>query len=374
MQRDIIKSTLQLLFLLVASITGLLTTACSDSSDNNNDNDSANHYDLSGTWYGTRYYINNSAVKYQYITLSLNSDKTGSMEYEAPESFSAAKFTWKVNGDKLICTGAYANTYGEVSGDYTLECRIENDRLIPLNQYSVFILTKDNSVMTDGDGNEVINPEDQVYMLQNVWVAEDKTSVIEFYPGGEYDEYVLTSPGAKDFSEFHTGKYQFDPLHKTLTINTSLWNVVNLNETSLILQRDSRRMAYKIGSRANIPTQSDIKAYLISTFMWSDSRSKYSFRFTDDGTVIYTENSGKRYGSYGEIVLRADGYYSVSGSTVTCNFTEVSWEYGATGTANWFPGWKYESACIKKYIVKVCPSSSIEVTFPDSKVIYFDKY
>lgn len=229
--------------LWIAAILLVATTSCSD----NDEPDSVDYESLSGVWYGTRCYNNNGAVKYQNITLTLNQDKTGSMEYESEVSFSAARFTWSISGDRLICQGAYASTSGDISGSYNLECRIEKDRLYPTGQFSYFILTKDNSVMTDGEGNEIASAEDQLYMLQNVWVSTDKKSVIEFYPGGEYDEYVLSYPGSNDYTEFNTGKYHFNPLLKTLTVNTTLWEVVTLDRENLVLKKEQPHCLIPLG-------------------------------------------------------------------------------------------------------------------------------
>ena len=353
--------------MLIAVILTVVTSSCSDSDD------ITDKSALVGNWYGTRCYVNNGTVKYQYFTLTLNSDNTGSMEYEAPSSLSLARFTWSVKGGKLICKGAYGNSDGDMSGNYTLECNIEKDRLRPIGQFSIFILTKDNSIMTDSNGNEIASAEDQLYTLQNVWVATDKTSVIKFYPGSIYDEYILSSDGST-YTEFNVGNYHFAPLNKTLTIDTSLWEVVTINNQSLVLKNGSRTLSYRMGTRDDIPTKSDLKTVLSSAFGWSDENSKYFFRFSSDGTVAYIEDSGRRYGSYGDISLIAEGKYRVSGSTVTCTFTSVNWEYGSTSTASWFPGWVWGQSCTKKYLIEVTPAGSIKVTFLDSsKVVYLDK-
>ena len=352
------------IYLWIAAIFVLISSSCSS--------DEPRNEELSGTWYGTHYYINNGSVKYQYITLILNPDKTGTMEYESPVSFSAAKFVWSVNKDILICNGAYANTSGEVSGNYRLECRIENSRLIPINHYNVFILTKDNSIITDGNGEEITNPDDQLNTLQNVWVEDNRESVIIFYPNGKYEEYILSKPGDNYYSKFYVGTYRFEPFQKHLIINTTIWDILKLAEDNLILKNGNKQLKYHMGTKNDIPKQSDLKAYLSST-IWIDKKGKYLFTFKNDGTVSYFEYSGKRYGSFGEIVLRADGNYSVNGSTVTCRYSDVSWEYGSSGTSKWFPGWTYGVSCTKTYKVEVTPSSGLMITFPDSNVVYFDK-
>ena len=327
---------------------------------------------LVGNWYGTRYYNNNGNIKYQHFILKLNSDKTGSMEYEAPTSYSTAYFKWKVSGDKVICKGAFANTSGDVSEDYTLECRIEKDRLIPIGTYSFFIPTKDNSVMTDGNGNEIISPDEQQSILQNVWVSSDKTAILNFYYGGNYEEFILTHAGSKKYSDHTMGEYRLSPLYKSLTLGLSTWDVLTLDEERLVIKNGSRTLSYTMGSSSDLPTGADLEKYLQSSFGWSGEKGKYFFRFTDNGTVSYIERSGRRYGSLG-ISMVNSGKYSVSGSTVTCHFDNVYWDYGDSDTANWFPGWTYGQACTKKYVMEVLLDYSIKVTFPDGNVVYMDK-
>lgn len=358
-----LKSFVQLLMVCILAVT----TGCSgDGPESATDN-------LAGNWYGTRCYVNNGAVKYQNITLRLNSDKTGSMEYEGPDSFSVAYFTWSASGGRLVCKGAYASTSGDLSGDYQMECRIESGRLIPTGQFSTFILTKDNSVMTDGDGNEIESPETQLYTLQNTWVSTDGKTVITFYPGGVYDEYVLDAPGSNSYSEFNTGSYSFAPLNKTLTIKTTLWNVVTLSDKSLVLQRGTTKMEFRMGTRSDMPSVSNLKSNLTSAFGWTDKNGKYTFRFLTDGSVVYFENSFRKYGSWGDILLCASGTFSVSGSYVTCNFTSVDWESGTSGTASYFPDWKCGSPATKVYKMEITASSSLMVTIPNSTIVYLSK-
>lgn len=329
--------------------------------------------ELVGNWYGTRYYNNNGKIKYQYFNLTLNSDKTGSMEYEAPTSYSTAYFKWKVSGDKVVCHGSYANTSGDVSEDYTLECRIEKDRLIPIGTYSFFILTKDNSVMTDGNGNEIISPDEQQSILQNVWVSSDKTAVLNFCYGGEYEEFILPHAGSKKYSDHTMGEYRLSPLYKSLTLGLSTWDVITLDKERLVIKNGSRTLSYTMGSTSDLPTGVDLEKYLQSSFGWSSKKGKYFFRFSDNGTVGYIENSGKNLGSWGKVSLTASGSYSVSGSTVTCHFDRVDWDYGTSDTSNWFPGWTCGQACTKKYVIEVAFDYSIKVTFPDGKEVYMEK-
>ena len=371
MIRNFNERALKSIFPLLLACVMTILTGCGD--DGQDDEPTSDITDIEGTWYGTRSYINNGAVKYQNIILRLNSDNTGAMEYESQTSYSVAYFVWSVSGGYLICDGAYASTSGDVAADYHMECRIESGRLIPTGQFSAFILTKDNSVMTDGDGNEIDSPERQIELLTNVWVTTDGKKVIRFYSGGTYDEYTLDYAGSGTYSTCVSGSYSFAPLNKTLTLNTTLWTVVTLSESRLVLQKGTATVEYRIGDSSDIPSGANLAEYLTSASRWADSSGKYTFMFRSDGDVTYFEDSFRKYGSWGDVALVANGTFYVSGSEVTCNFSSVTWTYGGTDTADYFPDWTYERPCTKTYRIEVTPSSALQVTMPDSKVVYLYK-
>lgn len=146
---------LKFLSMLLFATLSLAVCACGSSDDEP-------VADLTGTWYGTRSYYNPaSGTRYQYLTVTLSADKTGCLEYEAPTSYTIAYFKWKKSGDYVQCDGVSGNSDGEASTDFSMKMKISADRLIPVDRYSVFILTRDNSVMTDGNGNEITNDSSQ---------------------------------------------------------------------------------------------------------------------------------------------------------------------------------------------------------------------
>lgn len=207
-----------------------------------------------GTWYGTRVYYNPvSGKKYQYLTISFESNGTGDLEYEAPTSYTAANFTYKVKNGSVICSGASANTSGDVSSDFTMTLNIEGERLIPTDHYTQFILTRDNSVMTDGNGHEVV---DWSSWLQHVWVATDGSTVVVF-DDDTYDEYILTSPFAKTYSSHSSGRYTCDPSIRLLTIGGTQLEVLSIGDNflSLIRKYDNEWLQYNRGSESDIPTR-----------------------------------------------------------------------------------------------------------------------
>ena len=157
-------------------------------------------------------------------------------------------FTWSASGGRLVCKGAYASTSGDLSGDYQMECRIESRRLIPTGQFSTFILTKDNSVMTDGDGNEIESPETQLYTLPE-HMGVNRWENCHYVPilAGCMMNTCLTRRGATHTLNSTRGLTRLLLLNKTLTIKTTLWNVVTLSDKSLVLQRGLQRWSFAWG-------------------------------------------------------------------------------------------------------------------------------
>lgn len=354
--------------LWIATLLVLFATSCSGDDDPKS---SALDNDVSGTWYGTRFYIVNGNVKFQYLTLTLDSNGSGTMIYDAPDIYSTAHFRWSVKGNNVVCRGAYANTDGDLNDDYTLECQIKGDQLKPLNHYSLFILTKDDSILVDENGNITMNPDEQLDALRNVWVSTDRTTVIRFYQNNSYDEYVLTAPGSDFYKVHNTGDYSLNAFNKTLLINSALWDVETLTNETLVIKNGTRQLKYSIGSYNDMPKEADLEQLLTANKIWYNS--KYQFVFYDRNKISYIETSDKSYGSWGKINLTADGIFDVNGNTVTCYFSDVSWQDGSGGASKLFSDWTNGQACTKKYIFEALITSELKVTLPNSKVIYLEK-
>lgn len=225
-------------------------TSCGD------DDDEPSLNNVIGTWYGTRSYYNPvGGTKYQYLTLEFESNGTGSLEYESPVSYSIAKFKYSIKGNTIHCSGAYANTYGDVEDDFSMSLLIDGDRLIPQDKYTQFILTRDNSIMTDGDGNEII---DQSNQLQNVWVSTSGETVTVFYDY-EYEEYVLSSNFAKTYTVKYDGTYSYNPARKIVNINGTQFNIVSLTDSFLSLKSESsgKIFNYNKGTQSDIPRKAN---------------------------------------------------------------------------------------------------------------------
>lgn len=231
--------------LLVVIITAFTLGACDDKNEPNADS-------IVGSWYGTRTYYNPAGgTKYQYLSISFESNGTGTLEYESPVSYSVAKFAYEVNENKISCKGAYANTYGDVESDFTMTLSIERDRLIPIDKYPNFILTRDNSVMTDGDGNEIV---DQSNLLQQVWISSSGETIVMFQES-TYIEYVLSSPFAKTYTKRYENGYSYNAARKLINIDGTQFDILLLTDTYLSLksQNSGKIFNYNIGSEADIP-------------------------------------------------------------------------------------------------------------------------
>lgn len=235
--------------LLLVIIVALTIGACNDKNEPNDNS-------IIGSWYGTRTYYNPvGGTKYQYISMSFETNGTGTLEYESPVSYAVAKFVYKINGNKITCNGAYANTYGDVESDFAMTLAIEGDRLIPINKYQQFILTRDNSIITDGDGNEIIDQSD---LLQRVWVSTSGETVVLFQES-TYIEYVLSSPFSKTFINSNEKSYSYNAARKLINIDGTQFDILLLTSTSLSLKSQTSGVIhnYNIGSESDIPKREE---------------------------------------------------------------------------------------------------------------------
>lgn len=143
----------KILWCFLSIVAGIIFIGCSKDDDDQLNN-------IVGTWYGTRTYYNPvGGTKYQYLTFRFYDNYTGEYDYESPVSYEKGYFSYQIKGGLIVCKGATANTYGDVDADFVINLKIDADRLLPQEKYSVFILTRDGSVVTDGNGNEIRNEE-----------------------------------------------------------------------------------------------------------------------------------------------------------------------------------------------------------------------
>lgn len=229
--------------IIVAVVSLLACWSCSDDSEPTGG--------LEGSWYGTRVHYNPaSGSKYQYLTVRFESDGSGSSEYEGPTVYGVAKFAYKVKGGVVQCRGVYASSSGESDEEFEMDLRMEGDRLIPLNKYTQFILTRDNSVLTDGNGNEIVDQSEQ---LQQVWLDKEGHTVMEIYDDKKFIEYTLSAPFAKTYSYIREGTYWYDAARKLINFQGYQWEILSLSSLEMSLKRDGRIVKYKAGKDSDIP-------------------------------------------------------------------------------------------------------------------------
>ena len=360
-----------MLFSILLVISNILITAC-----NNNDEDNIIRNDIIGSWYGTRSYYNPaSGTKYQYLNMKFESNGTGELEYTTPSTFSYAKFNYRLSGSKILCNGYFATDAYEMdkAEKFEMTLSIEEDRLIPLDRYNVFILTKDNSVMTDGEGNEVI---DDSNLLNNVWIRDDGYSICVI-ENGKCTEYMLLSQYGKIYSKKSDYDIYYDPARRTIIFGTTKYDLIALTSSVLEIKSSKNHFVFKAGTTKDIPSSgengnnSDIDALLKSaSFGWKTKDSKYIFRFMDSGVTTYIEHSNRNFGSLGQITMIIEGTYTLNNKQITCYYPDVKWDYGNNQTKDWFPGWMYGKARTRKFTIKSISSTVLTLEDEDGKSYY----
>lgn len=188
------------------------------------DDDESLMSNIVGNWSGTVAYYNPvGGAKYQYLSVDFYENGTGKLEYEAPQSMSLGYFSYSVTRNKVSVQGGWGSSYGDVDSDFYLTFNIEGDRLIPVEKYTNFILTRDGSVMTNTKGQEVPSPDS----IEGVWVENDGYSVIRFNLNGTVDEYVRTSPWSDKCSKTQVFRYEFMPFANRLNIGGTVCKILS---------------------------------------------------------------------------------------------------------------------------------------------------
>lgn len=234
--------------LILFAILATILASCGDEDESLRSN-------IVGNWSGTVAYYNPvGGTKYQYLSVDFYENGTGKLEYEAPLSTSFGYFSYSITRNKISVQGGWGSSYGDVDSDFFLTFNIEGDRLIPVEKYSNFILTRDGSVMTNTNGQEVPSPDS----IEGVWIEDKGYSIIRFYLNGTCDEYIRTSPWSDKCSETHEFRYEFMPFANRLNIGGTVWEVTSYNpEAVLLLFHDRTILNYRRGTNADIPRLSN---------------------------------------------------------------------------------------------------------------------
>lgn len=230
---------------LFASILSL--TSCGDEKFNVPEN-------LIGTWKG----ISHGDTGTAYLTVSFGSDMTGELELEYPTGSNLAYFEYTVSGYSITCKGTSANTNGSTNNNFSMTFQLENDRLIPQNQWTQFILTKDGSIETNVNGDIV---SDQSEQLQNVWINESGYYILYFKDSENVIEYGLYEQNSNKYTSAKTFQYYYDYKCNELDlyrgVNSYFFTINELDSESLVMtsQNSGTIYKYKCGSKSDIPTE-----------------------------------------------------------------------------------------------------------------------
>lgn len=357
-------------------ILSILFCSCNDQENN----------EIIGTWYGTRMYNNPvGGTKYQYLTVNFGYDKEGSLEYESPTGYTYALFTYSIKGHTIECWGTSANTDGEVTSGFSLTLRIEGERLIPVDQYTQFILTKDNSVITDGNGNEAIYNQNS---LLGVWLSNDGYSVYDF---GETEctQYTLNGYKSKYYSAMITKPYSYDFVQNTITMGGNRYQISILNENTLAMNESNNYLTFYRGNRSDIPSKGNNAdtELLCKPFCWiagdtgysnykKTSESIISLQFYDRNkismTFSYTTYSSSGiWGSTSTKTIGARGTFSLQGSKLSCNFTDITI---SAGNAHEYLGWVEGQSKAETYDIQIIDPDNVYITMFNTKYHFEARY
>ena len=333
-------------------------SACSDDVGSEENTDF-----ICGTWYGVRSYYNPvSGTKFQYLTITFNSDKIGEMDYETPSGYTAYYFAYSISDNIITCEGAKADTDGDVDDNFVLKLKIEGDRLIPINRYTAFILTRDGSVETDGDGNEIIDQSD---LLIRDWIRADGLSILSMNNSTNFTEYLLSAPNSNKYYYYENMNYSYDKRYKKIIFGNTTYEILQLDSDKLCIKNSAQSVVieFRSATKNDIPTIHDVNTLLYQSFYWNNNETRDHFTFKEDGTVVYMKNSNVNIGSWGPATLVADGTYIVNGNNILCNFKTVDWEGGYLDEyKNIFFGWTYNESCTKTYYIEYNGGNEIIIT------------
>lgn len=365
--------------------TVVLFAVCSALSGCNKEEDDGMIDQIKGNWHGVRSYnIPNSGRRYQYLDVTFNANKTGSLEYEAPSSYSIANFTYSISGNKINCKGVKGSTTGDIDSDFEISFRIEANRLIPEIYYTQFILTRDGSVETDSEGHEII---DDTELLNNIWICDDGWTVLELYDGN-YTEYTLKTQNGKVYEKKFEGTYRYDYRDKSIDLSTgNYWEISYITKTAFAFtnKANDKFVSYKAGTSADIPkassnsdsgnqgnnSNSTYKSILLKHRGWFWYKSEFDngdFIFYDNDKVTFILAGSARVGSYGTPNLRADGTFYIEANKLICNYTEIYIEPKNDLAKKQFPDWPHGGS--RKVVYTIEKLTDNELTLYDGKTRY----
>ncbi|MCC8036846.1 MAG: hypothetical protein LIP02_01720 [Bacteroidales bacterium] len=140
-----------LLAILIIPALAIGFTACGG----DDDDDEPGSSDLVGTWYGKMQYSLHGATKTHTLTVTFQSNGSGSLSYDAPSRYVAGEFTYKVSGKTITCKGVTASTDGSIDEDFEMKMTRNGDRITTQSTWPGYVLTRDGSVTIDSSGNEI---------------------------------------------------------------------------------------------------------------------------------------------------------------------------------------------------------------------------
>lgn len=241
--------------LLLVPLLSLFMFSCGSDDDAPEENNF-----LTGEWIGKHFYYTSSTFKYQYLYVTLNPNHTGELEYESDAgSYAFASFKWSKSGDYININGVFASANGDgINADenFTLTLEIKSNNLLKVTsgRFNPFVLTKDGSVETNGDGQMV---SDKSEMLHKIWVDNnDGLRVVQIYPNREFEEWILDNPKSNKYILHEESDYYYDYRKNLLRFGYTDYTISILTDDLLTIYRPGTIINFRSGTNSDIPTQS----------------------------------------------------------------------------------------------------------------------
>ena len=365
----------QRMWLILAVIAMSVFTACSDDEpkaddivnqtpeqpdktpeENDPDGDDVSIIDiktLSGTWKGVCFIERGFASKYESLTLTFNSENSGTMVYENVNNRQQNYkiYNIAVDGNTITCTTVSSGSRGVSAELQTMKFEMRGEQLYPVTSgYEKFVLARDAGYYTDAKG-EVI--ENKIDMLLKLWVNDNGMNIMNLESFSDPEFYQLAGPksGEVDYYMPFSGPIEYEYLRNVFFIEQNdppfrgAWEIVELTENTLVVRGGNTKQTdtYHVGSEADIPclgNVADAASLLVGPEVFTDgdkesSSAQYDIvteiNFEKDDSVEFAKYYNKKWG------YRARGTYKTAADKLELDFTTVEF-------FSYIPGYVHNTA------------------------------
>lgn len=312
-----------------------------------------------------------SSIGEQRMSYTFNEDFTG-IWYSTGRVEQWAHFSYSISGNRIICIGVYGNSSGKIS-EYINELIYDDDCVYSKNLDDCY---GREEVVVDESGREI--PDLSLLIYNSVWRYENR--IWYFDDSDNLYDYFLYEDSNDEYFACVKRSYSYERLYRILNIGISRCEIYALNETFMSLKipgASSTAYLYRtefqdLPSTINLFGCLTSASYWQSDRDWNSKRNIYTFVFNKDGSIVYSECSNVKVGSYGYATLTAEGNFTLSGDKIVCEFDDVSWPGGYMDKyKNIFSGWEYDKPCVKSYDLFTEDTQKLVITESSGKKLTF---